>query len=153
MSGKMAVSWSIKDEANDVVKRTGEEEDEEEEKRILLEETGGDVDEGSSSNIDDLFPHTTADMFRFHALSLSLCTAALKPTLFLLFSCSAPFRSQSPNPTDLPIRIGPDPRTYFSIFLLAFADFWCLGISSVLPALLSSHGFCLPRERSTGQRN
>lgn len=73
MSGKMDLRWSIKCEANDVragvggEKRTGEEE-----KRILLdeEETGGD-DEGSefSSNIDDLFPHTMADMF---CLSLSL---------------------------------------------------------------------------------
>lgn len=111
----MAVSWSIKDEANDVVKRTGEEE-EEEEKRILLEETGGDVDEGSSSNIDDLFPHTTADMFRFHALSLSLCTAALKPTLFLLFSCSAPFRSQSLPPPIFRSRSDPTLAPIFRYF-------------------------------------
>lgn len=108
----MAVSWSIKDEANDVVKRTGEEE---EEKRILLEETGGDVDDGSSSNIDDLFPHTTADMFRFHALSRSLNRRPQphpRPSLLMQRTVSI----SVPTPTDFPIQIGPDPLHLFFVF-------------------------------------
>ena len=51
--------------------RTGEEE----EQRILLE-AGGD-EAGRSSNMDDLFPHTMADMFG--ALVCSVCINSLSP--------------------------------------------------------------------------
>lgn len=48
--------------------RPGEDE-EDEDQRILLD-TGG--DDGDSSNMFDLFPHTTADMFRNHKETFSL---------------------------------------------------------------------------------
>lgn len=52
MWGKIAIRWSIKNKG-EPAKRTGEVE----EKRIRFED--GD---GISSKIDDLFPHTIADM-------------------------------------------------------------------------------------------
>lgn len=73
MSGKRVERRSIADEwdEKDDVKLNGEamvglggenRTGDEEEQRILLDDTLG-GDEGRSSKKDDLFPHTTADMF------------------------------------------------------------------------------------------
>lgn len=73
MSGKRVERRSIADEwdEKDDVKLNGEAvvglggeklTGDEEEQRILLDDTLG-GDEGRSSKKDDLFPHTTADMF------------------------------------------------------------------------------------------
>lgn len=48
--------------------------DDEDEQRILLE-TGG--DDGDSSKMFDLFPHTTADMFRSHKEMFSISLQSL----------------------------------------------------------------------------
>lgn len=87
MSGKRATRWSIaefEDKQLDAAALGGEKVrpgDEEDEQRILLE-TGG--DEGDSSKMFDLFPHTTADMFRYNKEMFSISLYSLsKPSALM----------------------------------------------------------------------